>query len=146
MISRSIVGRASAARSPELLGPAERSSPKAAFAARGAGAGLDGESADRAIVMPPQCVSSSDTVREIEYQILQLPHGLELHRSVCVRCRVSGSDFGASLFQVRARPGVDAFWRGGNFGPEASVVTLVFGLLVSATLIVLAKRRKRSVP
>ena len=59
---------------------------------------------------------------------------------------VSGSDFGASLFQVRARPGVDAFWSGGNFGPEASVVTLVFGLLVSATLIVLAKRRKRAVP
>ena len=42
---------------------------------------------------------------------------------------VSGSDFGASLFQVRARSGVDAFWSGGNFGPEASVVTLVFGLL-----------------
>jgi len=59
---------------------------------------------------------------------------------------VSGSGFGQSLFQVRARPGVDAFWSGGNFGPEASVVTLVFGLLVSATLIVLAKRRKRSVP
>ena len=58
---------------------------------------------------------------------------------------VSGSDFGASLFQVRARPGVDAFWSGGNFGPEASVVTLVFGLLVSAALIVLAKRRKCSV-
>jgi membrane protease YdiL (CAAX protease family) len=58
---------------------------------------------------------------------------------------VSGSDFGASLFQVRARPGVDAIWSGGNFGPEASVVTLVFGLLVSAALIVLAKRRKRSV-
>ena len=38
---------------------------------RAAGAGLDGESADRAIVMPPQCVSS-DTVREIEYQILHL--------------------------------------------------------------------------
>ena len=56
---------------------------------------------------------------------------------------VSGSDFGASLFQVRARPGVDAFWSGGNFGPEASVVTLMFGLLVSAALIVLAKRRKR---
>jgi hypothetical protein len=94
--------------------------------------------------MPPQCVSSSDTVREIEYQILQLPHGLELHRSVCVRCRVSGSDFGPSLFQVRARPGVDAFWTGGAFGPEASMVTLVFGLLVSAALITLAKRRKRS--
>ena len=58
---------------------------------------------------------------------------------------VSGSDFGPSLFQVRALPGVDAFWSGGTFGPEASVVTLVFGLLVSAALIVLAKRRKRSV-
>jgi membrane protease YdiL (CAAX protease family) len=58
---------------------------------------------------------------------------------------VSGSDFGPSLFQVRARPGVDAFWSGGTFGPEASVVTLVFGLLVSAALVALAKRRKRSV-
>ena len=57
---------------------------------------------------------------------------------------VSGSDFGPSLFQVRARPGVDAFCTGGTFGPEASVVTLVFGLLVSAALITLAKRRKRS--
>ena len=56
---------------------------------------------------------------------------------------VSGSDFGPSLFQVRARPGVDAFWTGGTFGPEASVATLVFGLLVSAALITLAKRRKR---
>ena len=58
---------------------------------------------------------------------------------------VSGSDFGPSLFQVRARPGVDAFWTGGTFGPEASVVTLVFGLLVSAALITLAKRQKRFV-
>ena len=58
---------------------------------------------------------------------------------------VSGSDFGPSLFQVRARPGVDAFWSGGTFGPEASVVTLVFGLLVSAALVALAKRRRRSV-
>jgi membrane protease YdiL (CAAX protease family) len=57
---------------------------------------------------------------------------------------VSGSDFGPSLFQVRARPGVDALWSGGTFGPEASMVTLVFGLLVSAALITLAKRRKRS--
>jgi membrane protease YdiL (CAAX protease family) len=56
---------------------------------------------------------------------------------------VSGGDFGPSLFQVRAWPGVDAFWSGGNFGPEASVVTLLFGLLVSAALIVLSKRRKR---
>jgi hypothetical protein len=38
---------------------------------RAAGAGLDGESVDRAIIMPPRCASSSDTVREIEYQILQ---------------------------------------------------------------------------
>jgi membrane protease YdiL (CAAX protease family) len=54
---------------------------------------------------------------------------------------VSGSDSGPSLFQVRAVPGVDAVWSGGNFGPEASVVTLVFGLLVSAPLVALAKRR-----
>jgi hypothetical protein len=39
---------------------------------RAAGAGLDGESADRAIIMPPRCASSSDTVREIEYQILHM--------------------------------------------------------------------------
>jgi hypothetical protein len=38
---------------------------------RAAGAGLDGESADRAIIMPPRCALSSDTVRENEYQILQ---------------------------------------------------------------------------
>jgi hypothetical protein len=49
----------------ELLGRAKRSSPKPLLR-RAAGAGLDGESADRAIVMPLQCVSSSDTVREIE--------------------------------------------------------------------------------
>jgi lysylphosphatidylglycerol synthetase-like protein (DUF2156 family) len=39
---------------------------------RAAGAGLDGESANRAIIIPPRCASSSDTVREIEYQILQI--------------------------------------------------------------------------
>jgi hypothetical protein len=39
---------------------------------RAAGAGLDGESADRAIIMSPRCASSSDTVREIEYQILHV--------------------------------------------------------------------------
>jgi hypothetical protein len=33
--------------------------------------GLDGESADRAIIVSPQCASSSDPVREIKYQILQ---------------------------------------------------------------------------
>jgi hypothetical protein len=63
--------RALAARSPDLLGRAKRSSPKAARL-RAAGAGLDGESADQAIIMSPRCASSSDTVREIEYQILQL--------------------------------------------------------------------------
>jgi len=44
---RSIVVRALAARSPDLFGRAKRSSPKAARL-RAAGAGLDGESADRA--------------------------------------------------------------------------------------------------
>ena len=39
---------------------------------RAAGAGLDGESADRVTIMPPRCPPSSDTVREIEYQILHL--------------------------------------------------------------------------
>jgi hypothetical protein len=68
---RSIVVRALAARSPDLLGRAKRSSPKAARL-RAAGAGLDGESADRAIIMSLRCASSSDTVREIEYQILHV--------------------------------------------------------------------------
>ena len=58
--------------------------------------------------------------------------------------RVSGTGFGASLFQVRLLPGVDPLWSGGTFGPEASVVTVVLGLLMGAALITLAKRRKRS--
>src|SRR5262245_36264688 len=70
VINRSIVVRALAARSPELLGRAEGQA-NAAFAARRR-AGLDGESADRAIIMPPRCASSSDTVQENEYQILHL--------------------------------------------------------------------------
>jgi hypothetical protein len=58
---RSIVVRALAARSPDLLGRAKRSSPKAARL-RAAGAGLDGESADRAIIISPRCASSSSRV------------------------------------------------------------------------------------
>jgi hypothetical protein len=60
-----------AARSPDLLGHAERSSLNPHKAARRR-RGLNGESADRAIIMSPQCASSSDTVREIKYQILQV--------------------------------------------------------------------------
>jgi hypothetical protein len=52
VISRSIVVRALAARSPELLGRAERSSPTPLLR-RAVGAGLDGESAARATIMPP---------------------------------------------------------------------------------------------
>jgi len=51
-----------------LLGRAEQSSPKAAQR-RAEGAGLDGEGADRAII---RIAAMSDTVREIEYQFLQL--------------------------------------------------------------------------
>jgi len=57
---RSIVVRALA--SPDLLGRAKRSSPKAARL-RAAGAGLDGESADRAIIISPRCASSCSTWR-----------------------------------------------------------------------------------
>src|SRR5689334_22227791 len=46
---RYIENESSAARSPTLLGRAERSSPKAAQR-RAAGAGLDGEGADQAIM------------------------------------------------------------------------------------------------
>jgi hypothetical protein len=51
--------------------PRQAVKPKAAKAARRR-RGLDGESADRAIIMSPQCASSSDTVGEIKYQILHL--------------------------------------------------------------------------
>jgi hypothetical protein len=54
-----------------LLGRAEQSSPNAALR-RAEGAGLDCESADRAIINVSRCTSSSDTVREVEYQILQI--------------------------------------------------------------------------
>jgi len=59
-----------AAQMPDLLGRAERSSPKAA-SRRAKGAGLDGEGADRAIIRLPQHILSSDTVREVGYQFLQ---------------------------------------------------------------------------
>jgi hypothetical protein len=80
---RSIVVRALAARSPDLLGRAKRSSPKAARL-RAAGAGLDGESADRAIIMSPRCASSSDTVREIEYQILHVNVAVAAATHLCL--------------------------------------------------------------
>jgi hypothetical protein len=60
-----------AARMSDLLGRAERSSPKAA-SRRAEGAGLDGEGADRAIIHLPQDTLLSDNVRRIGYQFLQL--------------------------------------------------------------------------
>jgi hypothetical protein len=50
-----------------LLGRAERSSPN-----RAEGAGLDGESADRAIIKVARCAPRSDNVREVKYRILQV--------------------------------------------------------------------------
>ena len=46
-----------------------------------------------------------------------------------------------SVFQVRPVAGVSTFWSGGAFGPEASMATLIMGLLVGAALLALAKRR-----
>jgi hypothetical protein len=54
---------------------------------------------------------------------------------------VSGSDLGPSLYHVRPTAGVDTLWTGGEFGPEASIATVVLGLMVGAALLVLAKRR-----
>jgi membrane protease YdiL (CAAX protease family) len=54
---------------------------------------------------------------------------------------VSGSDLGPSLYHVRPAAGVDTLWTGGEFGPEASIATVVLGLMVGAALLVLAKRR-----
>jgi CAAX protease family protein len=56
--------------------------------------------------------------------------------------QVSGSAFGASLYQVRPVPGVDPLWSGGAFGPEASVVAVVLGVLMGAALLILAKRHR----
>ena len=72
---RRIGMRGKAARPLGLLGRAEQSGPNAALR-RAEGAGLDCESADRAIINLTRCTSSSDTVREVEYQILHL--GLRL--------------------------------------------------------------------
>jgi hypothetical protein len=67
--------------------PPSGQAPYAAWR-RAKGTGLDRESADRAIInITPRCASSSDTVREIKYQILHLssprarPSGL-LRRSM----------------------------------------------------------------
>ena len=48
---------------------------------------------------------------------------------------------GSSLYQVRPVDGVSALWSGGAFGPEASIATVVTGLLVGAALLAFAKRR-----
>jgi membrane protease YdiL (CAAX protease family) len=58
--------------------------------------------------------------------------------------KVSGTGFGASLYQVRPAPGVDPVWSGGTFGPEASVANVVVGLVVGAALLALAKLRARA--
>jgi hypothetical protein len=46
-----------------------------------------------------------------------------------------------SLYQVRPVDGVSTLWSGGAFGPEASIATVVTGLLVGAALLAFAKRR-----
>jgi membrane protease YdiL (CAAX protease family) len=55
--------------------------------------------------------------------------------------QVSGTGFGVSLYQVRPVDGVDTLWSGGAFGPEASVASVVVGLLAGAALLALVKRR-----
>jgi membrane protease YdiL (CAAX protease family) len=57
--------------------------------------------------------------------------------------QVSGTQSGASLFQVQPVSGVDPLWSGGAFGPEASVANVVMGALVGAALLALAKHRSR---
>jgi CAAX protease family protein len=54
--------------------------------------------------------------------------------------QVSGSGVGVSLYQVQPVPGVDTLWSGGAFGPEASVVTVVLGFLLTAALLAVVKR------
>jgi membrane protease YdiL (CAAX protease family) len=58
--------------------------------------------------------------------------------------QVSGTGFGASLYQVRPAAGVGALWTGDGFGPEASVANVVVGLLAGAALLALAKHRARA--
>jgi hypothetical protein len=55
--------------------------------------------------------------------------------------QVSGSEFSSSLYQVRPVAGVGKLWSGGTFGPEASIATVVTGLLIGAALLALAKSR-----
>ena len=55
--------------------------------------------------------------------------------------QVSGTGFGESLYQARPVAGVDNLWSGGAFGPEASVASVVVGLVVGVALLTLAKRR-----
>jgi uncharacterized protein len=53
---------------------------------------------------------------------------------------VSGSGLGVSLYQVQPVPGVDPLWSGGAFGPEASVLAVVLGFLLTAALLAAVKR------
>jgi hypothetical protein len=54
--------------------------------------------------------------------------------------QVSGSAAGVSLYQVQPVPGVDPILSGGAFGPEASVVTVVLGFLLTVALLAVVKR------
>jgi hypothetical protein len=53
---------------------------------------------------------------------------------------VSGG-VGMGLFAVKRSPGANALITGGAFGPEASVITIVFGVALAAVFIVAARRR-----
>ena len=53
--------------------------------------------------------------------------------------QVSGTGSGVSLYQVQPLPGVDTLWSGGAFGPEASVVTVVLGFLLTVALLAVVK-------
>lgn len=48
---------------------------------------------------------------------------------------------GKGIFAVALSPRADALITGGAFGPEASIVTIVFGVILAAVFIVAARRR-----
>jgi membrane protease YdiL (CAAX protease family) len=67
--------------------------------------------------------------------------GWNFTESYVFGAEVSGSELGQSLFPVRPVAGVSTLLSGGSFGPEASIATLVVGLLGGAALLALASRR-----